>query len=150
MSFFFRFLLHRKVLKFWSNQTFGWECTCHTSLSNYWDTSHRYARRYFLHNQINGGGPTGQPIYLYSLVFALDLYHSERCRHAYLRHSLSHVHLLSLTVTVTRASTDSLMSVSARYLFTAYVYTISHSSTHTNPTTSNTTIASEIIDVCCA
>ena len=29
---FFRFSLSRKVLKFWSNQIFGWECTCHTSL----------------------------------------------------------------------------------------------------------------------
>ena len=24
----FRFLLHRETLKFWSNQTLGWECTC--------------------------------------------------------------------------------------------------------------------------
>ena len=31
-SLFCRFLLHREVLKFWSNKTFGWECTCHKSL----------------------------------------------------------------------------------------------------------------------
>ena len=30
---FFRFLLHREVLRFWLNQTFGWECTGHTSLT---------------------------------------------------------------------------------------------------------------------
>ena len=24
-----RFSLHREVLKLWSTQTFGWECTCH-------------------------------------------------------------------------------------------------------------------------
>ena len=27
---FFRFMLYREVLKFWSNQTFGWKFTCHT------------------------------------------------------------------------------------------------------------------------
>ena len=28
----FRFLLYLEVLKFWSYQTFGWECAGHTSL----------------------------------------------------------------------------------------------------------------------
>ena len=29
---FFRFLFYREVLKIWWNQTFSWECTCHTFL----------------------------------------------------------------------------------------------------------------------
>ena len=29
---FFKFLLYREILKFWWNQTIGWECTCHASL----------------------------------------------------------------------------------------------------------------------
>ena len=30
---FFRYLLNREVLTFWSNKTFYWECMCHKSLN---------------------------------------------------------------------------------------------------------------------
>ena len=31
MVILFQFLLYYEILKFWSNQTNGWKCTCHTS-----------------------------------------------------------------------------------------------------------------------
>ena len=38
---FFRFLLYRELLKFWSNQTFGSQCTCYTSLMRTFSTPSR-------------------------------------------------------------------------------------------------------------